>query len=401
MKRLFLRSFPGSALLLVASLIWSSGALPDTAPTGGWPEQYLGGASDVPFYPDGNANYWVYRFNQRAQSTSVGLRIRGQFPSARYMSITVYNDNNFSVLAHIPDLEIKPATGINPFAGVTPSPGAGGTYGIAIVPAGAPTPPDANVVEYDPSIPKISVFLRYYLPEGDTTGGVPLPQLSAFDAATGADLPLPGPPLLLPRAQAAVLNFIEGLLNRQLGKLFATDGPGPLLFSFHTGIDRFYANPDNDYLVIPIVKTADQVAVIRFIPPTTRAQTTEAGTQPDARYWSLELGDNNSLTLYTLADFQSKVNPDGYVYFVLGAPTSELLQKSEALNMNFIPWSLGDRGVLIYRNLLANPGFSGNLALVPLFNAVRRWRPQVAQRFIGDYAPTGKLLSVHDFLALP
>ncbi len=393
----------GPAFLAALALAWvTSSCSADQAGTasGGWQEAYLGTDPQVRFFPDGNANYWAYHLERGWRGSNIGLLVEGQFPQARYMSLTVYDDKTFSPVAHLTDFQIRAGgAGINPFA---PPPGerrpAGG-YRMLIVPRGSPHSAEANVIEYDPSLPAISVFLRYYLPSVSATGGVPLPRITPFDITTGRIVEPRLPRIVRMQhgriREELLSRFLDKYVARKLNPLFSVAMLNRSLSAFRADSQGLYPNADNKYLVIPIVKRSDQVAVIRFKPPTDAEHHLP---HPDVRYWSVSLGDDKSYNAYTLADDQAKLDADGYVTVVLAEPTPQIMQKARAFNL--IPWTLGNRGVLIYRNLVTRPGFDGDFDLIPEFSDSAGWSALTGQRFIGAYAPSGQLLSVEEFLRL-
>jgi hypothetical protein len=136
-----------------------------------WPVETTGvGASNVA-YPDTDATYWTMAFDSTVWAQ---MRITGQFPSARFMSFTVYDDKGGEASALL-DQDIVPDPGSsNPFtpAGAGSS---GGTYTLTVLgPSGTP----ASNTLLLPS-PVGFVVLRVYVPdEGlDREGGVALPQV--------------------------------------------------------------------------------------------------------------------------------------------------------------------------------------------------------------------------------
>jgi len=403
MKSLRPPSLLSARFLAAVALAWLTSccsAGQTGTPGGGWQDVYLGTDPRVPFFPDGNANYWAYHLERGWRGSNIGLRIEGRFPKVHYMSFTVYDDKTFSSVAHLTDFQIRPGgAGINPFA---PPPGAQrpvGGYRILIIPRGSPHAAEANVIEYDPALRAVSVFLRYYSPRGSATGGVPLPQITAFDLTTGR-IVQPRVPRIVRiqhgRIREELLSrFLDKYVARKLNPLFSVASPDRALSAFRADSQGLYANADNKYLVVPIVKRSDQVAVLRFKPPTEAGR---HGRGADVRYWSISLGDDKSHNIETLADEQVKLDADGYATIVLAEPSPQVVQKARAFN--FIPWRLGNRGVLIYRNLITRRDFAGDFDRIPEFSETAAWSQLTGRRFIGAYAPGGRLMSVDEFLKL-
>jgi hypothetical protein len=368
---------------------------------GGWEKEYLGSDPAVRFYPDANANYWTYELPRRGGKRHLGLRIDGVFPDARYMSLSVYDNAELSAVASLADAEIRPEPeSINPFAaGCTDCP-PGRSYRVYVLPQGPDAPPGArNVLRYDDRIGEIAVFLRYYLPRGGPRAGVALPSIRAFDLRSGEEVALPHPRSRLIKAAP-----LRGMLREQVVDLYARRvlapvlelNPGEELHAYRISSEGLYANADNDYLVLPLIRGPGEVAVIRFRPPSRPRSRAEIG-RSDVRYWSVSLGDAETYNHYTLPDSEARVGADGYVYLVVGDPADA---DRPGGAYNFLPWEAGRRGVLIYRNLLARPGAGPTMDRVPEYAGGDDRLSHRAEHYLGDYAPQGRLVPLERFRAL-
>ena len=75
----------------------------------------IGSRTDLPFLPDASVNYYGYSF-LRNKSDKIGIRIKGRYGYARYMSYNIYNNNNKTSSASLRDVEIMADNGHqNPF----------------------------------------------------------------------------------------------------------------------------------------------------------------------------------------------------------------------------------------------------------------------------------------------
>ena len=295
---------------------------------GNWDNEFVGENPDVKFYPDAYANYWRFALNRTDEYQNVGIKVTGSYPDARYMSFNVYNDKNLSPIASITDVDITPDAGsVNPF--VTES-NADNSYTIYVVPEGTNNVSGDNVVYFDDSLNRISVFLRYYLPEQNTKGGVTLPTIEAFDLTTGETVELPKKYSKFVDSPSdmrlTVGNYLmKGIIN----PLFLLNRNGELS-AYHSSGNGMFPNKDNDYLVMPINKQDDEVAVVRFKAPELSTKTNEG----DVRYYSVGQGDDQSHNLLTLSDEDLKVASDGYVYVVI---SEEEVDVNTELEYNYMP----------------------------------------------------------------
>jgi hypothetical protein len=161
------RALAGALLgLCIATPVWAAPAVLCS-----WPVETTGvGASNIA-YPDTDATYWTMPYDSTAWPE---MRISGQYPSARFMSFTVYDEQGGDAVGLI-DADIVPDAGsANPFtpAGAGSS---GGTYTLTVL---GPSGTAASNTLLLPT-PVGYVVLRVYVPdEGlDREGGVALPQV--------------------------------------------------------------------------------------------------------------------------------------------------------------------------------------------------------------------------------
>ncbi len=153
-------------------------------------------------YLEQNANYWATAF---VLPPGWRLRIRGEFPHARFMSFNIYHPTMHPIGA-LADIQIDPDAGSeNPYRPVVDRNVSSRSYTIELVPEASPETGAApntlyNGVPIAPNLPfgdlidwslvdliypsnMVILIHRIYLPDSgtDRTGGVDLPRVSVVD----------------------------------------------------------------------------------------------------------------------------------------------------------------------------------------------------------------------------
>ncbi|MFT4761519.1 MAG: hypothetical protein ACI9LN_003502 [Saprospiraceae bacterium] len=151
-------------------------------------EAFIG--NDTLALPDTYSNYFAYSFERT--SPNMGIRINGEFASARYMSYNLYDVEVGTSFAAILDKDMtSKACSSNPYANEEEE--ANNRYSVNIVPEGTDVSNLENTMEFDGNINRLSIMIRYYAPQEDKFGNVPLSKVEAFDINTGEILELPSP----------------------------------------------------------------------------------------------------------------------------------------------------------------------------------------------------------------
>ena len=357
---------------------------------GAW-EPFIGTDLTTPAIPDYNANYFAYAFVRTDEAKYVGLRLKGQFGNARYMSFNIYRIHQSPSYGALTDVELLPAPGsVNPFLPGADPDATNRSYVLAVQPAGYPKDPQENTLEFDPlQMASLVVMVRYYVPQGSGTAGVPLPAMEAYDVRTGESVPLPEQYLLGGRSMARY----EWIMR----PIFTTIVDSKLRF-YHSAGAGLFPNADNLYLIGAVTRRRGQVVVVRVKPPTFPKDASEYGST-QVRYWSFNEGNRDTSTPIGRRDDQFKVASDGYVYVAVG--DKGIRRQAEKRGYDFMPWLIrGQTGVIIYRNMVTDPSYAGSIDKVPLLDLSdpRNISAQNATRFIGDYSPTGVVVSVRQFL---
>ncbi len=366
-----------------------------------WTEN-IGSNKSLPLLPDSNVNYFLYSF-KRIKDSPVGIRIKGQYGDARYMSYNVYDNNTLSSVASIVDMKITPDAGNeNPFLpGANPS-AANRNYTVNICPNTVDSTLYSNTLRYDDKIENVGIILRYYIPQQNNYANVPLPTLEAFDINTGATIATPPP---------ASSNFQQQFKDKYqkittlLNLAGILEAPKDVFFYKFSGA-FLYPNLDNYYLFTPITFNKNQVVMMRFKAPSFAATTAQNGLT-DVRYFSICLCDAKTYTYSTTTDLSFKIaDADGFVNIVIGDEDAAMRAKAAGLNYIVLPPELKNnmKGLIIYRNLLTNPAFPYPMSRVPDLTAIVNLQNLLnisnlqAQTYLADYAPIGRKMSKDQFL---
>jgi hypothetical protein len=367
-------------------------------------------------FPDEAATYWVAMF---PALPGTRLRIDGQYPDARYFSFNVY-DPALRPVDAITDYQLVPKiAGTNPYVTAGAAPGA--DYVATVQFGDVPEPRPVNALYTNrialpalPAIPnpQITVIYRVYLGEGDTAGGVPLPQL-VLENTDGSVAPLslnlcdPLPPDGLP----GVLNetIREASYPALLGPLPFPLAPDELnvlrfyglpetlrvLASNAVGFDLplqaitaadtgggFLSNIDNAYVTTMASREHGDLYIVRARAPRYAQQPVDAPLgAAQLRYWSLCTNEFLSQRFVAcLADYQVTTDEQGYFTVVVSDPDERPDNAIPENGMVWLPWGGAyPDSVLIYRHMLPSPHFAEAIQNVPYGTPI--------EDVMGEYAP--------------
>jgi hypothetical protein len=393
--------------LSLAPVALLAGPAPGTAaPVTGcaWANQV--GAGGVPGYDaDLNAAYWVTSF---LATPRTGIIIDGSFPRARYMSISAYNVAGPTSGVHLYDAQIQPATGANPFqTGV--STGATGTYELKIL--SEPAPPDAapNTLYVGNNSQLVYVLYRVYDSDdpSDLTGGAGLPQLSiTFDGIvtaihSGCVGPASGNTSVVPEGSRAALRSI---LAAGVPPAESDPRPNDSSATPETPVTEpnwavaavtSLPNDDAGYLEAPTNQVPGQIVVIRVQTPT--FPDTNAGGPPwepaQVRYWSIcQYGEITLAVAGCVADHDA-IESGGVATIVISDPADQPTNATAANGINWLPWGNSSRGLVVYRQILADPSFAQSIVEVPAAVApsttMGPYYPQIAVCSVSEFESSG------------
>ena len=396
-----------------------------------WQPPFDGAEPGVLYLPDAHCVYWRYGWKRKPGDTA-GIQIKGEFPDARYFSFNVYNDDTKMTLGSFSDYDLKADHGApNPFLGQTVN-GSASTYTISILPDGA-TCDDPNVLRFPDATENVSVLLRFYLAEKDLKGGKPMPVISLYDSKTKTTKPAPEsskvPKLskqevkkyLLPLAKKMATQFeedpaslLQTLEHRKSGEslkiselickqvvapAFLFSAPGEPVHAYNFQTEGTYPNKDNHYLTMPIIRKGDDVLLVKFKAPKFPASAKDSPSA-EVRYFSISQGDDLTYNFATLYDKEFTIQADGFIRLLIGNDTPELRRKAAELHVDFMPWKVHDKMLLVYRHMIPRKDFSGATDKVPLAKHDKPKAGQEGNAFIGDYSPTGKFFPLKEVLSV-
>ena len=347
------------------------------------------------FWPDKYVNYWAVVVNKN-DFPNIGFKIQGEFPNARYFSYNVYGEDRNST-ASIFDTQIKAENcSANPFKNQEKqTPVDKNLYTLFVVPESVSEfDTKDNVLKFRDDEEEIGIMLRYYVPAGGDLAGVDLPKIEVFDLDSKESVTIPKTSNLL-MTTPQILERINAQYSLQIDNNVRFYRGDP------TGL---YPNNDNQYVRTFLNYDDDDVYIIRWKVPTFPQNSSEFDSV-QVRYSSMNLGDNITNNFDGIYDTQYKLDKGGFVTLVIADEIPEIREKAENAGYNFMPWTVpGNRGYLIYRNLIPKEGTNAayilNKVPLPSFATTRSHViTHDAKNYIGAYAPTGLRMTKDEYLA--
>ncbi len=367
----------------------SANAITDNNCTGFWSPP---SSRNAFFYPELHATYWYWRYDATVPGgQNISFRLQGQYPVARNSSYHFYPTQNGGSADHsLRDVQIVPDPGsVNPSLPGIDRHALNRSFTLWILPAdNQQDEPNTLSITPDSTVP--TFMLRAYRADyGYEYGGVPLPTIESFNAATGEPVPCPPVPGLISPVP----------VDPELGPP-ASD---PIHF-YRSGGEGYYPNDDNKYLVARgDPRTFGKIAIMRFFPPTfldtyRHPEAVFTGNE-EVRYMSLCTGGQISTrTSQCIADDQFILNQDGYYNVVVGPNDNTLRTEANSRGYNYLVWYNMKTPMLLYRQMAPQPGFIGSIYNVPRYDPDLPADGQEAENFIGQYAPIGRYCTPEDFM---
>ena len=389
---------------------------------GTWSATLKGNGEEVGAYPDLYSNYWEYTYYMSGNENKA-VCLSGQFPYARYFSVSLYNDETGDAIGGINDIEIEPDKGsVNPFRASTSE---NGWFHIYIVPENTDESFIArlgsrNVCKVRCDVKKVAIFIRQYLGTDasgktpDEFGGVALPSITAIDIPAGEAAEVP---------THEYCNVYSATSNVYVLK---SDEDDDMPF-FLSPVSKYYPNNSTAYLYARTRLTTDEVLTFSFIPAPIPDKP-EQYANAVARYWSICLGSaSDTRSYYSLCDRNANWENGKKAQFVVCLQSNPRLNEIKAYvdssmaageKINLFIWDsekknidgkpLGEYIAFMYRNILPDASWEYSIAsmipteyfdgmLEPIDHVTQPER-QIAHIALGDYGPFGHKLSTDDFL---
>lgn len=322
-------------------------------------------------FPDANATYWVLPY---ALAPGDSITLTGKYPRARYFSLNTYG-TDLDTVDTLRDNQIRPDRGgVNPYteagAEAAAARGAAGSAWRATVVNRTPDKA-RNEIRGLPAggqrAPIGSLIIRIYVPDDarSPSGGVSLPTVTMRTGGAAVTLRpcaqpfdpknYPGP------IAAATTRLFDAFLQDAASGAFPAGAPDAKFIN-PASTAGLFPNGDNKYIGAGLKYRKGRVAVIRGKAPSfpnTRAGASPAQPGKDLRYWAM--CQNDKVSPYPVvacaADFQTRLDADGYYTYVVAAPADRAGLNDPALTL--IPW--GDTSVpekvVFLRNMLPSSGY--------------------------------------------
>lgn len=301
-------------------------------------------------YPDPNATYWAMPF-ELAEGES--LLLRGTYPSARFMAVTIY-DATGDILQQLSDFQIPPAPGsANPYAEADPPPGSGRRFTLRVVTA-ASGESGPDVLALGPGQRAGWIVYRVYLgnPKGDAAGGAPLPTIVRERRGVPVRLSRPCTRFLPGTAIAAILSA------SMPDPIVVSESPSMVRIQNDFGL---FVNAANAYLSAFADAGPGRILVLRGKLPTfpdTGAGQSVVGPY-DLRY--LSIASNLNVKPYPVVDgvYDAELPLDAQGYYTVAVARDGEIPPGEpsAEGVTVLRWGHGPNETVIVRNMLPSASF--------------------------------------------
>ena len=390
-------------------------------------------------YPDAGALYWGARFRQPAGST---LKLEGQYPHARYMSVNSYGTVNgvqHAAVDALEDVRIKPDAGsVNPYKVGAKRYAKKRSYTLTMTEGKASDQPNVIDAPTTNNGAVQELIYRVYLPDKSkdrNAKSLPRPVLTLADGTElrGQELcnsindpqryfsfqtmpdafyknlvNLPGAdpatnPSFSPLRWEKFLNQPLALEVYRVGTPSVNDRLKDLALG---EVGGYYDNRNVKYAVGPINAAYGKVLVLKGKLPTTPATGPNIKKMGSGqmRYWSIcENGSpvtTDAIGCVSDADVAPVLTKGRRYTIVVSRKADRPKNAKTKCNVAWLNWgnqpdSLGRQtGTLLLRNLASNPGFKNSLQKVtPDDIDVLSESNAKHQKVMGAYQPTGTYTS--------
>lgn len=389
-------------------------------------------------YPDTGATYWHAGYTL---PEGASLKLKGELPYARYMSLNSYRADASPAYAMADNAIVPNQDSINPFLQDADRTAQLRDYELSIEQGVEPEVVADNTL-YDAvgAGEKAVLVYRVYVPnqDKDMKGGVALPEaeltlengsvLSGVEAceALASDTDL----LPIPKVPAATYAQLRGFGNPAQNSLIEEGATQTVKWkaaynavytnrcSFLNQCEanperqvNWYANLDNQYVSAFLDNTIKPVVVIRGklpeIPATFNDVNTYDESSAQLRYWSICQNEYYSQKVEAcLYDEQITIQPDGEYLIVTSKLSDKPSNVSEECGIDYLPWSEAGDGFSIVDGMQNN--IQDALILVRNMLPVNSFdqavqntvTPGDESTVMGEYLPTAQYFTKADFEAL-
>lgn len=377
-------------------------------------------------FPDTGSAYWSAQYTLPEGAI---LRLKGDFPYARYMSINSYRLDTTPADA-INDTKIIPnKDSINPFIDGNPRNNPNRSYVLTVASGEAPESRPVNTI-YDYATGQTTLVYRVYVPNKgkDLLGGVKLPQV---------ELTTRQGEVLTGKAACSALKASDKLAS---GVFIAPDtyaaarqnNPAKEIPVWRTSYNMkddiqcvfygvcnpnpkrnvaYYANLDNQYISTFLDRSIKPIVVIRGkipqVPKTWNGEDHFDNKNAQLRYWSMCQNEFYSQRVSDcLFDEDITINPDGRYTIVTSITSDRPSNATKECGVNFLKWSENGDGFSVVagkedhkndarinvRNMLPASNFP---------NAIQNTKtPGDESTVLGEYLPQARYFTKAEFEAL-
>jgi hypothetical protein len=389
-------------------------------------------------YPDTGATYWHAGYTL---PEGASLKLTGEFPYARYMSLNSYRADASPAYAMVDNAIVPNQGSVNPFVQDASRTGDHREYELSIKQGSAPETIADNILYDSVSAGEKSVLVyRVYVPNQgqDMKGGAALPKaeltLANGDVLTGTQacetLSSDTDLLPIPKVPASTYAYLRSTGNPAQNSLIEENDKQTVKWkaaynAVYTNQCSFlgqcaenperqvnwYANLDNQYVSAFLDNTIKPVVVIRGTLPEIPATLNDVDTyderSAELRYWSICQNEYYSQKVEAcLYDEQITIQPDGKYLIVTSKAADKPSNVGSECGIDYLPWSEAGDGfsivdgqqnhtqdaLILVRNMLPVNGFD---------QAVQNTAtPGDESSVMGDYLPTAQYFTQAEFEAL-
>lgn len=395
-----------------------------------WQGPYVKENSATNFaFPDTGSAYWSAKYTLPEGAV---LRLNGEFPYSRYMSINSYKSDTSPADAVSDDKIIPNKNSINPFVNGNLRNDPNRAYALTLAAGEAPTDRSANTIYDYAKTNEASVLVyRVYVPNKgkDLLGGVTLPKV---------ELTTRQGEILKGQAACNALNAYNKILNipfvpeETYAKARATANPAQAIpvwrssyttaftiqCEFYGKCDTnpvrsvaYYANLDNQYISTFLDRSIKPIVVIRGklpeVPKTLNGENRFDNKSAQLRYWSICQNEFYSQKVSScLFDESIDVNPDGRYTIVTSLTGDRPKNVTKECGIGYLEWPENGDGFsiipgredhkndsrIIIRNMLPVNNFQ---------NAIQNTKtPGDEKEVMGEYLPNAQYFTKEEFESL-